>query len=65
MENFLLSSYLQYIWKITLRVLLVAITKLCEASKKKITACDLEMDERFFPIYFHLPVSSTAVPPGT
>lgn len=35
MENFLLSSYLQYIWKITLRVLLVAITKLCEASKKK------------------------------
>ena len=35
MENFFLSSYLQYIWKITLRVLLVAITKLCEASKKK------------------------------
>lgn len=48
MENVLLSSYLQYVWKITLRVLLVAITKLCEASKKKITACDLEMDERFF-----------------
>ena len=35
MENFLLSSYPQYIWKITLRVLLVAITKLCEASEKK------------------------------